>query len=107
MTPYLSLRLLLFTGVMFPLLAHSTPSSERETLALLVNQLNQMEFTLQRAQAQASVAPDERFFFDYPQAYADIQTLRNGIEHYLTPVRAQPHAVLPLSGKYRTEDGSQ
>ncbi|EBX8629390.1 conjugal transfer protein [Salmonella enterica subsp. enterica] len=86
---------------------HATPTSEQASLALLLNQLNQMESTLNRAQAQASVTPDERFFFDYPQALADIRTVRAGIEHYLTPSRAQPHTVLPLSGQYRAEDVPQ
>jgi RAQPRD family integrative conjugative element protein len=108
MTPSPSPFLLsLFVGLTFTTSVLATPTSEQSHLALLISQLAQLESTLHRAERQASVAPDERFFFDYPQAHADIQTLRTGIEHYLTPSRAQPHAVLPLSGLYRTEDKPQ
>lgn len=83
--------------------AAATPATERENLSLLLTQLNQSESTLRRAEKQASVAPDARFFFDYPQAYADIQAIRTGIGQYLTPSRAQPRPVLPLAGQYRRE----
>lgn len=99
--------LLCFSTVMLAGPLQAAPTSEQASLALLLNQLNQIESTLHRAQAQTSVAPDERFFFDYPQAYADIQAVRAGIEYYLTPSRAQPHTVLPLSGQYRTEEPPQ
>ncbi|EAS1759736.1 hypothetical protein BH012_09925 [Salmonella enterica] len=78
-------------------------TSESTTLSLLQTQLDILESTLQRAERQASVAPDSRFFFDYPQAYADIRAVRAGIDHYLTPSRAQPQPVLPLAGLYRRE----
>lgn len=83
--------------------ATATPTTERENLSLLLTQLNQVESTLRRAEEQASVAPDSRFFFDYSQAYADIRAIRTGIEQYLTPSRAQPQTVLPLAGQYRRE----
>ncbi len=82
----------------------TAPATERENLSLLLNQLNQFEFTLQRAEKQASVAPEQRFFFDYPQAYADIRAIRSGVGQYLTPSRAQPQPVLPLAGHYRREN---
>ncbi|ECI6680427.1 TPA: conjugal transfer protein [Salmonella enterica] len=108
MKPYPSPFLLpFFAGLALTASVRAAPTSEQVSLALLLNQLNQMESTLNRAQAQASVTPDERFFFDYPQALADIRTVRAGIEHYLTPSRAQPRTVLPLSGQYRAEDVPQ
>lgn len=97
--PWLYLSGLLLAGCV-----QAAPTSESASLALLLTQLDLIESTLQRARKQASVAPDERFFFDYAQASADIHTVRAGIEHYLTPARAQPHHVLPLSGQYRRED---
>ncbi|ECD9611727.1 conjugal transfer protein [Salmonella enterica subsp. salamae] len=108
MKPYPSPFLLPFlVGLALTAPVHAAPTSEQASLTLLISQLNQLESTLHRAQAQASVTPDERFFFDYPQALADIRTVRAGIEHYLTPSRAQPHTVLPLSGQYRAEDVPQ
>lgn len=81
---------------------YAAPTTEQASLALMLTQLNHIESTLQRAQA-----PAERFFFDYTQAYADIGTIRTGIEHYLTPARAQPRHIIPLSGRYRLEDAAQ
>ncbi|EBL8291865.1 conjugal transfer protein [Salmonella enterica] len=95
------------SGIVLAGNAIAAPTSEPATLSLLLTQLDMLDSTLKRAENQASVAPGERFFFDYPQAHADIQAVRAGIEHYLTPSRAQPHAVLPLSGQYRTEDTPQ
>lgn len=86
---------------------YAAPTTEQASLALMLTQLNHIESTLQRAQAQAAQAPAERFFFDYTQAYADIGAIRTGIEHYLTPVRAQPRHIIPLSGRYRLEDAAQ
>ncbi|HAT6803627.1 TPA: conjugal transfer protein [Citrobacter freundii] len=102
-----SFLLSLFIGLTFTASVHAAPTSEQATLALLINQLDQLEATLLRAEKQASVAPGERFFFDYSQARADIRAIRTGTEHFMTPSRAQPHAVLPLSGVYRKEDKPQ
>ena len=96
--PFLVLPALLLAG---PVLA--APAGEQENLALMLSQLNQLTATLQRAQAQTPLSPEARFFFDYPQAYADIRTMREGVECYLTPSRAQPQTVLPLAGDYRRE----
>ncbi|EKB1622958.1 conjugal transfer protein, partial [Salmonella enterica] len=35
--------------------------------------------------------------------HGDITTLRSGIEHYLTPARAQPRDTATLVGQYRKE----
>ena len=95
---FLVLSGLLLTGSIS--VAHA---AEQDNLALLLSQLRLLDATLQRAEKQAIVATDLRFYFDYPQAHADIQAMRNGIEHYLTPSRAQPRQVLPLAGTYRQE----
>ena len=86
--------------------AHAAPTSEQASLALVLTQLDQMQSTLQRAQAQADEAPTARFFFDYSQASVDIQVMRNGINNYLTPTRAQPRNMAGLSGLYRREGSS-
>ena len=96
--PFLILPALLLTGS-----ALAASASEQENFALLLSQLNLMNATLKRAEQQTSFSPASRFFFDYPQAYADIRLMREGIERYLTPSRAQPEVVLPLAGDYRRE----
>ncbi|EDW2262059.1 conjugal transfer protein [Salmonella enterica subsp. enterica] len=96
--PYLYL-----SGIVLAGNALAAPASEPATLSLLLTQLDMLDATLKRAQSQSSVAPDDRFFFDYPQAHADIHAIRSGIEQYLTPSRAQPQPILPLVGQYRRE----
>ncbi|MDN8600301.1 RAQPRD family integrative conjugative element protein [Citrobacter sp. S2-9] len=85
----------------------AAPTSEEANLSLLLTQLNILESTLKRAEAQATVAPDTRFFFDYPQIYSDIHAMREGINTYLTPSRAQPRTVETFPARYRTEVAPQ
>lgn len=98
---YLSCCLL--SGLLMAGPAMAAPASERENLALLISQLNQLNATLARAEQQASLSPHSRFFFDYRQVRADIHAMRTGVEQYLTPSRAQTRVVLPLVGDYRQE----
>jgi RAQPRD family integrative conjugative element protein len=82
---------------------HAAPTSEQASLALLLTQLDQMQSTLARAEAQADGSPSARFYFDYTQASADLRTMRTGIHRYLSPLRAQPRNVTAMSGLYRKE----
>ncbi|EAW8702244.1 RAQPRD family integrative conjugative element protein [Salmonella enterica] len=89
-------------------LCHTTgifaaPLTEREELTLSLNQLNQIEASLHRAQQSARTGINERYYFDYPRIHSDITILRNGIKHYLTPARAQPRDMTTLAGQYRQE----
>ncbi|ECJ8075289.1 conjugal transfer protein [Salmonella enterica] len=83
--------------------AFATPLTEREELTLSLNQLTQIEASLHRAQQNARTSINERYYFDYPRIHGDITTLRSGIEHYLTPARAQPRDTATLVGQYREE----
>lgn len=96
-------RTALLTGMALAFSAHAAPTSEQASLALLLTQLDQMQSTLARAEAQADEAPSARFYFDYRQARADIRAMRTGIHRYLSPARAQPRNVTTLSGLYRQE----
>ncbi|MFP5845034.1 RAQPRD family integrative conjugative element protein [Salmonella sp. 741265052_HSA] len=79
----------------------AAPLTEREELALSLSQLSQIEASLHRAQQNARTSINERYYFDYPRIHGDITTLRSGIEHYLTPARAQPQDTATLVGQYR------
>lgn len=83
--------------------ALAAPLTEREELTLSLNQLSQIEASLHRAQQSARTGINERYYFDYPRIHSDITTLRSGIEHYLTPARAQPRDMTTLVGQYREE----
>ncbi|QET27272.1 RAQPRD family integrative conjugative element protein [Klebsiella variicola] len=83
--------------------ALAAPLTEREELTLSLNQLSQIEASLHRAQQSARTGINERYYFDYPRIHSDIATLRSGIEHYLTPTRAQPRNTATLTGRYCEE----
>ncbi|EGE4743821.1 RAQPRD family integrative conjugative element protein [Salmonella enterica] len=83
--------------------ALAAPLTEREELTLSLSQLTQIETSLHRAQQSARTGINERYYFDYPRIHGDITTLRSGIEHYLTPARAQPRDTATLVGQYREE----
>ncbi|ABX22955.1 hypothetical protein SARI_03115 [Salmonella enterica subsp. arizonae serovar 62:z4,z23:-] len=83
--------------------AFAASLTEREELTLSLNQLTQIEASLHRAQKSARTGINERYYFDYPRIHSDITTLRSGIEHYLTPTRAQPRDTPTLVGQYREE----
>ncbi|MXE86537.1 RAQPRD family integrative conjugative element protein [Escherichia coli] len=82
--------------------AYAPPESTQ--LALALKQLDGVKTTLERAQTSASTAPQSRYFFDYQQAQQDLTTVEQGIRRYLTPARAQPRAVQPLSASYLREN---
>ena len=83
--------------------ALAAPLTEREELTLTLNQLTHIEASLHSAQQSARTGINERYYFDYPRIHSDITTLRSGIEHYLTPIRAQPRDTATLVGQYREE----
>ncbi|AKE60096.1 RAQPRD family integrative conjugative element protein [Citrobacter farmeri] len=93
----------LFVSLLIACPVFAAPLTEREELTLSLNQLSQIEASLQRAQQSARTSINERYYFDYPRIHADITTLRSGITHYLTPVRAQPRDMTALAGQYREE----
>ncbi|HGG4727794.1 TPA: RAQPRD family integrative conjugative element protein [Salmonella enterica subsp. enterica serovar Hvittingfoss] len=81
-------------------------ASEKDELALVMRQLDQLQTSLDRAQTlSAQASGDGRFYFDYTRATGDIRAMKQGISQYLAPSRAQPR--LPegdaVSGQYRLE----
>ncbi|MGQ5291590.1 integrative conjugative element protein, RAQPRD family [Pectobacterium actinidiae] len=81
-------------------------ASEKDELALVMRQLDQVQAGLDRARVVANQnGQDERFYFDYSSAFRDISAVRKGIEQYLEPSRAQPSVPLSVSGQYRQEKG--
>lgn len=92
--------------VLLALSMFSTPvlSAEKDELALALRQLDQVQSALERAKILAlQNTSDGRFFFDYEQASRDLTTVRQGIETYLEPSRAQPRDNETIVGQYRKE----
>ncbi|EPE4171410.1 RAQPRD family integrative conjugative element protein [Yersinia enterocolitica] len=79
-------------------------SPESTQLALALKQLDGVKTSLERARNSASTDPQSRYYFDYLQAQQDISTIEQGIRRYLTPARAQPHTVQPMSASYQREN---
>ncbi len=81
-------------------------ASEKDELASVQRQLDQVQASLERARvaaAQADPADRGRFFFDYRQATSDLNTIRSGIDRYLEPSRAQPRDPSYVAGNYRRD----
>ncbi|EBF8335991.1 raqprd family integrative conjugative element protein [Salmonella enterica subsp. enterica serovar Tees] len=79
-------------------------SPESTQLALALKQLDGVKTSLARAQTSSSTDPQSRYFFDYFQAQQDISAVEQGIRRYLSPARAQPRAIQPLSASYQREN---
>lgn len=84
-----------------PLLA-ADQALEREQLAALIRQLEQLE---RQSHQTALLARPEvgRYHFDYDQLQVDLARVRAGIAEYLNPSRAQPREPLLLHGNYGLE----
>lgn len=79
-------------------------ASEKDELALVMRQLDQVQAGLDRARVVANQTQDARFYFDYQQATRDITTMKQGISTYLEPSRAQPASPSSsVTGQYRAQ----
>ncbi|HEJ8620433.1 raqprd family integrative conjugative element protein [Klebsiella michiganensis] len=95
---------LLFLLLTLSIGSQAWASPESTQLALTLKQLDGVKTLLERARSSASTAPQSRYFFDYLQAQQDISAVEQGIRRYLSPARAQPRVVQPLSASYQREN---
>lgn len=87
----------------FPLL--QCHASEKDELALVMRQLNQLQAGLDLVRVVANQTQDARIYFDYQQATRDITTMKQGISAYLEPSRAQPASrQSAFTGQYRADE---
>ncbi len=84
--------------------AHAIEASEQSNIEVMVRQLNALEDSARRSAAVAS-EPGQRYYFDYERLAGDIQRVRQGLQEYLTPSRAQPRDPADLAGKYTLTGG--
>ncbi|SFN78831.1 RAQPRD family integrative conjugative element protein [Xenorhabdus japonica] len=85
-------------------LAHA---AEKDELASAKRLIEQVQIALERAsiaENQSDTAKRPRYDFDYSRIKADLNTIKAGIDYYLTPSRAQPRESGTLSGHYRQEN---
>lgn len=83
--------------------SYAAPAHEQEPLSLIQQQLDIIERLSAQAQKSSKAQPNERYRFDYVQLTQDIQRIRNGVQGYLSPSRAQPRDPAELVGDYRLE----
>ncbi|MCD5992421.1 RAQPRD family integrative conjugative element protein [Pseudomonas sp. CDFA 602] len=95
---FLLLSLAIFHGSCYAASAH-----EHEQLSLVQQQLDTIERLAARAKVARTSEPNERYRFDYPRLIHDIQRIRQGVQGYLSPSRAQPRDPAELVGNYRLD----
>lgn len=82
---------------------YAASAHEQVQLSLILQQLDTVERLATRAEAASTAEPDVRYRFDYPRLTQDIQRIRQGVQGYLSPSRAQPRDPAELVGDYRLD----
>jgi RAQPRD family integrative conjugative element protein len=86
-----------------PLPSHAdTDDGERAQLAAMVRQLDQLQRQAKQTSALAS-QERRRYHLDFARLQEDLQRIEVGLQAYLTPPRAQPRDIEPLSANYRVD----
>ena len=83
--------------------SYAAPAHEQEQLSLIQQQLNIIERLATQAETASTAEPNDRYRFDYPRLTQDIQRVRQGVQRYLFPSRAQPRDSSELVGDYRLD----
>lgn len=83
--------------------SYAASAHEQDQLSLVQQQLDTIEHLAIRAQVSGASEPDERYRFDYFRLTRDIQLIRQGVQGYLSPSRAQPRDPGELAGDYRLD----
>ncbi|MCY1450478.1 integrative conjugative element protein, RAQPRD family [compost metagenome] len=83
--------------------SYAAPNHEQSQFNLILQQLNTIERLATRAETASRTDPNERYRFDYPRLTKDIQRIRQGVQSYLSPARAQPRDPAELIGDYRLD----
>lgn len=79
---------------------------EHQQLTFVLRQLDAAD-GLSTAHTNAVIDPNARYTFDYARLSADIDLIRQGINGYLTPSRAQPRNPPDLTGHYTRSEQTQ
>jgi len=96
-------RSLLFVLIMTQGSGHAASAYEQEKIHLIQQHFDAIEHLAARARTKVTIEPNERFRFDYLRLIQDIQRIRQGVQSYLSPTRAQPRDPDELVGDYRPD----
>lgn len=77
-------------------------ASESANVEVMIRQLNAIEAVARRS-AELPGDGSARYHLDYRRLAADLARIRQGLQDYLSPSRAQPRDVADLSGQYQRE----
>ncbi|MCI1009279.1 type III effector Hop protein [Pseudomonas oryzihabitans] len=77
-------------------------ASEQANVDVMIRQLNAVEAVARRS-AELPSDGSTRYSLDYNRLAADIARIRQGLQDYLAPSRAQPRDAAELSGQYQRE----
>lgn len=66
---------------------------EREQLSLILKQVKNAQRITVVTHEKITPTDTERFWFDYERLERDLKKIQLGIEHYMTPNRAQPREL--------------
>jgi len=83
--------------------SYAASAHEQDQLSLIQRQLDTIERLATRAEAASTAEPVERYRFDYLRLSKDIQRIRQGVQGYMSPSRAQPRDAIELVGDYRLD----
>ncbi|WJV25629.1 MULTISPECIES: integrative conjugative element protein, RAQPRD family [Pseudomonas] len=95
----------LVLGCLSPL-ATAGEAELRAELAVLMRQFDGLERQVDHSAALAAkgyTPTGRRYHFDYTRLREDLHRIRDGIQEYLAPTRAQPRDPVELRGDYRRE----
>ena len=84
----------------------SSTTDEHQRLALILRQLEAADL-LSSSSGSNAIDSNFRYTFDYARLLADIDLIRQGINGYLTPSRAQPRNPPELTGHYTRSGQTQ
>lgn len=87
-------------------ICYAASADEQVQLSLIQRQLDTIETSAHKAEASSIAELNERYRFDYLRLSQDIQRIRQGVQGYLSPSRAQPRDPTELVGDYRLETPS-
>lgn len=83
--------------------SYAASANEQDQLSLILQQLDTIEHLAARPQTASSAESAERYRFDYPRLTQDIQRIRQGVQGYFSPSRAQPRDPREIVGDYRLD----
>ncbi|MDQ0741194.1 RAQPRD family integrative conjugative element protein [Pseudomonas sp. W4I3] len=98
-TPFI-LRPLISVLLLASSCANAASSQDQIEMVLIQKQLEITEHLVSRANTTNTPNESARYRFDYLRLIQDIQRIRQGVQGYLSPSRAQPRDPGELVGDY-------